>query len=139
MRLTIAVASLGLAAAGLFADAESAKAAGNIAAIADAPELASYQRTGSFENCLTATRIRYTKILNSRQILFEMIDKTTYLNEPDACPGLNGFVTLAYDATPNLLCNTTVVHLVEPSSDVPSRGGCNLGRFQKLKLKGAAQ
>jgi hypothetical protein len=68
-----------------------------------------------------------------------MTNDDVYLNEPVACPGLNDFLTFSYDATINKLCNTSIVRLVDPSSDVPSRGACNLGKFEKLKKKAAAQ
>ncbi len=38
-----------------------------------------------------------------------MINSDVYLNEPDACPGLSSFLTLSYNATINMLCNTSIV------------------------------
>lgn len=136
MKHTTIVTLLGLAAAGLVVYAAGAKEEG---APADAPALANYERTGAFENCLSVNRIDYSRILNKRQILFEMIDNEVYLNEPKACPGLGSFVALRYDATSNLLCNTTAVTLIDTSSSVPMRGSCIIGRFEKLKTKVAAQ
>lgn len=125
----------GLAAAGILAYAAAAKEEGS--APADAPALKSYERTGTFETCLDSNRIRYSRILNNHQILFEMTGGEVYLNEPLACPGLNKSYALVYTANPNHLCNTTVVTLIEPGSPVPQRGGCGLGRFEKLKKKEA--
>lgn len=135
MRHVTTLTLLGLAAAGILACAKAETPADGAAAPADAPELANYERTGEFESCLTSTRISYSRILNSRQILFEMTGGDVYLNEPTSCPGLRTTYALVYTANPNHLCNTTVVNLIEPGLAVPNRGGCGLGRFERLKKK----
>jgi hypothetical protein len=131
MRREITVALSALAAGGLLAYTAIAKE--DVSAPAGAPTPAGFERTGIFESCLPANRIDYSRILNKRQILFEMTGGEVYLNEPEACPGLSTSYALVYTANPNHLCNTTVVRLIEPGSPVPERGGCGLGRFEKLK------
>jgi hypothetical protein len=133
MRREIAVALSALAAAGLFAYTAIAKE--DAGAPADSPALKNFERTGEFETCLPSNRINYSRILNKRQILFEMTGGEVYLNEPNACPGLSTSYALVYTANPNHLCNTTVVRLIEPGSPAPERGGCGLSRFEKLKKK----
>jgi hypothetical protein len=101
----------------------------------DAPALAKYKRTGQYQTCLTAHLIQSSRILNRHQILFEMIGGGVFLAEPEHCPGLSSDLALAYDATNDELCNTTIIRLVEPGSSVPNRGGCDIERFEKLERK----
>jgi hypothetical protein len=100
----------------------------------DAPELSAYHRTGHMESCLTAHTIRSTEILNDHQILFHMIGGTTYLTEAD-CPSLNRSLALSYDVTPDVLCNSTIVHLLDTSTPVHDRGTCGLSQFELLEKK----
>jgi hypothetical protein len=102
---------------------------------ADSPELAKYSRTGQYETCLTNHQIRNIRILNRKQILFEMNGPESYLAEPEHCPGLSKSLALAYDATIDRLCNTTIIHLLDTSSPVPQRGTCGIERFEKLAKK----
>lgn len=97
------------------------------------PGIKNHQRTGQYENCLTSHRIRDIRILNNRQILFTMNGGDAYLAEPERCAGLSKGLALAYDATLNQLCNTTIVHLIDPGSPVPQRGTCGIERFERLK------
>ncbi len=132
MRFPMSAAVLGCA---LFALAPAALAA---EAAADDPALAKYTRTQSFENCLDTRRIESARILNRRQILFEMTGSDAYLNEPENCPSLSKSVTLAYDATTGQLCTTTIVHLVDTGTGGGERGSCGLAKFQKLEKKPAS-
>lgn len=93
-----------------------------------------YERTGQYENCLTASRIEHSRILNRHQILFEMTGKEAYLAEPakGQCPTLSRSYALVYDASINQLCNSSIIHLIEPSSPVSNRGTCGIDRFEKL-------
>lgn len=101
----------------------------------EAPALKNHLRTGKYEHCLTNHRINDIRILNDHQILFSMTGGEAYLAEPKHCSGLSKGLALAYDATLDELCNTTIVHLVDPSSPVPQRGTCGIDRFEKLKQK----
>ena len=101
----------------------------------DAPELANYTRTGKYQTCLTNHAIRQIRILNNHQILFEMNGRDRYLAEPEHCPGLSKNLALAYDATIDQFCNTTIIHLLDTSSPVSQRGTCGIERFEKLEKK----
>ena len=101
----------------------------------DAAALAKYDRTETFENCLDIQRIQSARILNSRQILFEMNGDKVYLNEPEHCPSLSKSLALAYDATTGQLCTTTIVHLVDTGAGGGNRGSCGLAKFQLLTKK----
>ena len=100
-----------------------------------APELEKYNRTGQYETCLTSHQIRETRILNDKQILVTMTGGDAYLAEPKSCAGLSRNLALSYDATTGQLCNTTIIHLLDTSSPVPSRGTCGIERFEKLEKK----
>ncbi len=101
---------------------------------------AGFIRTGQLESCIMANRIRQSRILNKNQILFEMHGGDTYLNEPpNACTNLRKSYALVYDVTVDKLCNTTIVHLSDPSSPVSERGPCGIGRFEKLEKAPKAQ
>ena len=102
---------------------------------ADAPELAKYNRTGKYETCLVNHQIQNIRILNSRQILFEMYGGGAYLAEPQHCPALSPGLALAYDATIDEFCNTTIVRLIDPGTPVMERGSCGIDRFEKLEKK----
>jgi hypothetical protein len=100
----------------------------------DAPALAAYKRTGVYERCLATRQIQSSRILNRRQILFEMTGGRAYLAEPD-CPGLSPDLALAYDATSGQLCNTTIIRLLELGTSIPERGSCGIERFEKLEKR----
>lgn len=100
-----------------------------------AKELQKYNRTGQYVTCLTSHQIRESQILNSTQILFKMNGGDAYLAEPKSCSGLSRNLALSYDATTGQLCNTTIVHLLDTSSPVPTRGSCGIDRFEKLEKK----
>lgn len=131
--MTLGRLALGVAVAGIFGLASAC--ASDRPKSEDAPELANFKRTGKYETCLTSNRIDRIRILNRKQILFEMIGKDYYLAEPEHCPGLSKSLALSYDATINQLCNTTIVHLIDPGSPVPQRGTCGIDRFEKLEKK----
>lgn len=102
----------------------------------EAPALKKYKRTGEYTNCLKASRINSTQILNDHQILFQMLGGDDYLAEPKTgCSGLQKNLALLYDPVPDQLCNTTIIKLVEPSSPVPHRGTCAIDRFERLEKK----
>ena len=102
---------------------------------ADSPELGKYTRTGHYETCLTNHQIQNIRILNRKQILFEMYGQDAYLAEPEHCQGLSKNLALGYDASLDQLCNTTIIHLLDTSSPVPQRGTCGIDRFEKLEKK----
>jgi hypothetical protein len=101
----------------------------------DAPELADYERTGQRENCLRAHDIDQTQILNGHQVLLRMINNRYYLAEANDCPQLSRSMALVYDATPNDLCTTTIVHLVDSGHPDTPRGSCGFSSFELLKKK----
>ena len=131
MMKTISAALLGFGAFAL-----AAAYAADTTKTADPPELAKYNRTGKFENCITNHQISSMRILNKKQILIEMHGGgVDYLAEADHCPSLNRNLTLVYDATIDELCNTTIIHLADVSSPVSQRGTCGIDRFERLEKK----
>jgi hypothetical protein len=101
----------------------------------DAPELADYERTGQRETCLRAHDIDQTQILNRHQVLLRLTNGRFYLGEMPDCPQLSRSMTLVYDATPNDLCTTTIVHIADFAGPASQRGACGFSSFELLKKK----
>jgi hypothetical protein len=101
------------------------------------PELKDYEHTGQFQPCIPATSVRELVALNHEQILVRTHSTYAYLADVKTCPNLNRGITIAYDATPGLLCNTTILHLLDPGTPAGvSRGTCGVMRFERMeKLK----
>ncbi len=103
------------------------------------PELAGYTRTGEMTNCIYSRQLEQVKILNGKQILFEMTGSRYYLNEPKSCPTLRKRYALKYDATIGQLCNTTIVTLLDTASGIHNQGSCGLSQFERVEKNVAAK
>jgi len=105
----------------------------------ETPELVGYTRTGEMENCIYARQLDQVKILNSKQIIFEMTNGRYYLNEPKSCPTLRKRYALKYDASIGQICSTTIVTLLDTAGGIPYQGSCGLGKFEKVEKAVAAK
>jgi len=101
----------------------------------DASELSDYARTGQTKSCLRASDIDTTTVLNNHQVLLRTKFNEYYLGEMPSCPQLNRSLSLVYDATPNDLCTTTIVHLADFGTPAVQRGACAFASFEVLKKK----
>ncbi len=125
--------------AGLLSSAFLAAPAAAKQADGEKPELAGYTRTGQMSTCIYARQIEQVKILNGKQILFEMTNGRYFLNEPEHCPTLRKRYALKWDATTGQVCNTTIVTLLEPSAGLHHQGACGLAKFERVEKNVAAR
>lgn len=92
-----------------------------------AAALATLMATSAFAHpvCLQAYRVRNTTVVDSRTILFHMVDGSVYRNDlKNACPELR-FHGFAYDLRDEeALCDNAVPIHVVMSNEI-----CALGRF----------
>ncbi len=100
------------------------------------PELLQYERPGQYYPCITASQIKEIRPLSTSQILIRMGGKKAYVADVRNCPNLSRGVAIKYDATPNQLCNTTILHLLDPGSPSVQKGTCGVVRFEELEKKG---
>lgn len=95
-------------------------------------EMAKYKQTETFENCIPNRSIRSTKVLNESNILFEMRNRTVYLNTLDhRCPSLRFSEQFAYRPTNNRLCGNDIISIFDSSGP---KGSCGLGKFELLEI-----
>jgi len=99
-----------------------------------------YEKTDTVESCVQLNRIDQTRILDKKNILFEMDNRTRYLNTlPHNCPGLTPYRAISYKTSINQLCSTDIITVFEPGLPAPnSYGSCGLGKFTLLKKKEGA-
>jgi hypothetical protein len=100
--------------------------------------LVGFTRTGEMTNCIYSRQLDQVKILNKKQILFEMLNGKYYLNEPTSCPSLRKRYALKYDSTIGQICTTTIVTLLDTGSGLHYQGACGLGKFEKVEKAVAA-
>jgi hypothetical protein len=85
--------------------------------------------------CLEVARIKETRILDNRTILFEMRGGTFYLNRlPVECSGLKLSGGFKYRTSNEKLCSQDSFKVVAPGSAPEST--CPLGEFVEFKEKG---
>ena len=86
------------------------------------------------EYCIPMNRIKTTRILSNRVIVFEMKGGESYINIlPATCPGLRPNRPLMYETRQAQLCHVDIVRLLDPSSvDFRPMGSCSLGRFHSV-------
>lgn len=87
-----------------------------------------------FENCISASRIDNTKVLDQQNILFFMRGGEIYRNFlPRRCPGLDHREAFSYRSTASQLCAIDVITVLETSGFGPRPGAnCGLGNFYPI-------
>lgn len=127
----VLVASAAFAALGAGAMAGSSSLSPEAAA-----RLASFDRTGDKQQCLTLSAISEIKPISDELFLVRVGVSTWYLNEVrGSCSGASSpFTRLEYTTSMSSLCNLQLVHVVDNSSGF-LRGSCSLGEFEKLTPK----
>ena len=98
---------------------------------------ASFERTGETERCLSLHRIRDTRVVDERHILFRIGARAYYVNTlPHACGALT--VDRGFVIGPELtrLCDVDWITVVvgPVSRDGPVQGpSCGLGQFERVE------
>lgn len=84
------------------------------------------------EMCLDVVRIKETRILDDRTILFETYGGAIYISRlPADCHGLRIGGGFFYDTSNSRLCKQDIIKVIEPG---PSLGStCGMGEFVRLK------
>jgi hypothetical protein len=79
------------------------------------PGVAAADETSVGQSCIHHPSIKRSKVLNDRNVLFVMNDKTMYNNVlPKQCPGMNSNTPLSYTYSNNsALCNGSTVTVLQ--------------------------
>ena len=97
-----------------------------------AKEMAKYKQTNEFENCISPSRIRETKVLDDSHIIFEMRGGRVYLNTLEhKCSRLGFERSITYTVRGNRLCNIDIVYVLD--STFGAGPSCFLGKFEILE------
>ncbi len=85
-------------------------------------------------HCVDLIRIDHTDILDSKHMLFTMIDKRQYLNTlPVGCPGLRPNDPYLTRTTLTELCDLDIITVLHPTGVGFMQGpSCGLGMFQPV-------
>ncbi|MEQ8233119.1 MAG: hypothetical protein RLW61_07895 [Gammaproteobacteria bacterium] len=94
-----------------------------------------WRRTGERMRCLSLARIRATRVLDERHILFRVGAGTWYLNAlPRDCHALDRHDALWLDTRTPRLCDLDWVRVIEPPAGIAPRGpACGLGVFERVE------
>jgi len=122
-------AALGLTATAIFSLVISSGPSG-----AAEPEAKRSDAPPGTEYCLSLIRIRDSKILDSKHILFTMTDKSMYLNTlPKKCAGMDPGDAYTFRTSLNSLCNQDVITMLYPGGHGMLPGvSCGLGLFERV-------
>ena len=84
------------------------------------------------QNCIPLHRIRGTKVLDDRTILFEMSGNQTLVNHlPRRCPGLGFEKSFGYQTSMSQLCSQDIIRVLTHVGGRLDRGAsCGLGKFE---------
>jgi len=85
-------------------------------------------------DCISASRIRRTDILDNSTIVFFMHGSEIYLNQlPHRCNGLKRSDAFSYDVRTSQLCNVDTIRLLDTFGGEIRQGiGCGLGKFRPI-------
>jgi hypothetical protein len=87
---------------------------------------------GEREMCLDVVRIKETRILDDRTILFETLGGAIYISRlPAPCNGLRIAGGFSYATAISKLCKQEIIKVVEPGSALGS--SCGMGEFIRVK------
>jgi len=98
------------------------------------PKATSSDAPPGAEYCLSLIRIRDSKILDSKHMLFTMTDKSMYLNTlPSKCAGMDPGDAYTFRTSLNSLCNQDVITILYPGGHGMLPGvSCGLGMFEPV-------
>ncbi|HSG63869.1 MAG TPA: hypothetical protein VLD39_02670 [Gammaproteobacteria bacterium] len=118
------------------ADAAVAEAA---AETADAAASAADEIDREPVDCIVASRIRQTKIIDNRTIVFYMTGGRAYVNELAInCPRLAREKRFSYDLRTSQLCSTDYITVLEYWGSTLREGpSCGLGQFHPITAEEA--
>jgi len=87
---------------------------------------------GEKVNCLDIVRIRNTRVLDDKTILFYMRGNEVYKNTlPTACPQLGFEKTFTYSTSLTQLCHTDIITVLF-ATPLQEGASCGLGLFEKI-------
>ncbi len=86
------------------------------------------------ENCISASRIRSTSIIDDRTIIFYMNQRKIYVNHlPHRCAGLKIAGTFSYRLRGSQLCNVDTITVTRMMGGGINTGpSCGLGHFRPV-------
>jgi hypothetical protein len=83
-------------------------------------------------NCVTISRIRYTRVHDDYTIDFVLPGNEVYRNTlPNRCPQLGFEESFAYDANVGQLCSVDMISVIERGAGRGPR--CSLGKFTPVR------
>ncbi|HNP37019.1 MAG TPA: DUF6491 family protein [Woeseiaceae bacterium] len=85
-------------------------------------------------HCLSTIRIKQSDVLDNQNILFEMTDRSTFLNVlPYPCPGLSPQKPFMYRTSINQLCDLDIVTVLDNTGfGLMPGASCGLGDFRPI-------
>jgi hypothetical protein len=88
----------------------------------------------NIRDCVNVSRIRSTRIVDDRNILFYMRGRTVYHNNlPRRCPGLRREGRFSYRTTTGNLCRLDLIRVLYSSGIGVEEGvACGLGYFHEI-------
>ena len=113
-------------------DANEAEA--EAAASDDADESIADEMIFESQDCISASRISRTDVLDDRTIVFFMHGSDIYLNQlRHRCNGLRRADAFSYDVRTSQLCNVDTIRLIDTFGGEIRQGiGCGLGKFRPI-------
>jgi hypothetical protein len=86
------------------------------------------------ERCIDTRQIRTTRIIDNRNVLFYMRDRTIYHNElPHACSGLRRGKAISYRTSLSKLCSIDTITVLDNYGAGMTQGpSCGLGKFRPI-------
>lgn len=86
------------------------------------------------EDCISVSRVRSTRVIDDRTILFYMRGRDAYRNDlPVTCPRLAQEERFAYEARIGRLCDSDTITVLESFGGRFERGAtCRLGQFHPI-------
>jgi len=99
-----------------------------------AKALEKYTKTGKEKLCVSLNRVKTSKVLDDKNILFIMKGNKAYLNTlPHKCSRLGFEKAFGYKVHMNRLCNVDIITVIDPNGmNGPS---CGLGKFVEYEEK----
>lgn len=96
--------------------------------------LAKFERTGEKRRCLTHSRIRYTRVVDDNNIIFEITPSSYYLNTlPRRCNSLGFHEAIKLTVRGGTVCARETFEVLDNS--VTMGHLCSFGEFEKLTKK----
>lgn len=92
--------------------------------------------SGPAEDCIRASSIRSTKVIDDYTIDFDTGPKIYRNRLPNRCPGLSIANKFSYEVTGSRLCNVDLIHVLRSyGGSLERSASCGLGEFQPIEIK----